>query len=121
MLNRNLIFTSTALSAALVALGSSTASSQVTIQSTGTVSGTIQLPSFNPNFNNRVTRVDTNKSGTYSRNGTPVYTSNYVKVQTNADGSLKYYVDFKGIPVISFDGLLTSPALSGGKLTPYTY
>ncbi|BBD57293.1 hypothetical protein NIES2109_00580 [Nostoc sp. HK-01] len=120
---------SSSLAAMLIALGGSSASAQLIIQSTGTVSGTLELPSFNPNFNNSVTRIDTDSQGVYQRNiGTasrpnyvPVYQSNYVKVLTRSDGSLRYVVDFKGIPVISFNGVLTSPALSGGKLTPFTY
>ncbi|MFL9454816.1 hypothetical protein AB0758_27485 [Tolypothrix bouteillei VB521301_2] len=124
-----LLISSCSLASAIIGLGNSKAAAQLTIQSTGTLSGTIQLPSFNPNFNNRITRVDTDSNGTYMRNiGTkqnpnfvPVYTSNYVKVQTRADGSLGYYVDFRGIPVISLDGVLSSPALSGGQLEPYKY
>ncbi|NEU73705.1 hypothetical protein PI95_014340 [Hassallia byssoidea VB512170] len=109
------------LAAAIIGFGAESAFAQITIQSTGTLSGTIQLPKFNPNFNRVVTRVDTNSKGTYYRQGVPLYTSNYVKVQTRADGSLHYFVDFKGIPVVSFDGLLTSPALSSGDLTSYNY
>ncbi|MGI2902563.1 hypothetical protein [Tolypothrix sp. VBCCA 56010] len=118
--NGLLIITSS-IAAAIIGFSSECADAQITIQSTGTLSGTIQLPKFNPNFNRVVTRVDTNSKGTYSRQGVPLYTSNYVKVQTRADGSLHYFVDFKGIPVVSFDGLLTSPALSSGDLTSYNY
>ncbi|MBH8573479.1 hypothetical protein I8752_10715 [Nostocaceae cyanobacterium CENA369] len=120
---------SSSLAALLVGLGDTSASAQITIQSTGALSGTIQLPNNNPNFNNRVTRVDTDSNGTYQRNTgsksnpnyVTVYQSNYVKVETRSDGSLHYFVDFKGIPVISFDGVLSSSILSGGTLTPYTY
>ncbi|WP_315790337.1 hypothetical protein [Fischerella sp. JS2] len=126
------IFSSTGLAAVLIGLGTVSASAEITpfqIQSTGTISGTIELPSFNPNFNNSVTRVDTDSTGTYNRNigsnTNPnyvlVYKSDYVKVETRADGSLHYFVDFKGIPVVSFDGILNSPVLSDGELTPYTY
>ena len=126
------ILSSSSLAAVLIGLGTASASAEITpfqIQSTGTISGTIQLPSFNPNFNNRVTRVDTDSTGTYNRNigsnsnpnYVPVYKSDYVKVQTRTDGSLHYFVDFKGIPVVAFDGILNSPVLSGGELTPYTY
>ncbi|WP_026734001.1 hypothetical protein [Fischerella sp. PCC 9605] len=123
------VVTSSGLAAVILGLGTSSATAQITIQSTGTLSGTIQLPKFNPNFNNRITRVDTDSSGTYYRNiGTksnpnyvPVYKSDYVKVQTRADGSLSYFVDFKGVPVVSFDGILSSPVLSNGELTPYNY
>jgi hypothetical protein len=118
--NRLLVITSS-IAAAIIGFGAECAEAQITIQSTGTLSGTIQLPKFNPNFNRVVTRVDTNSKGTYSRQGVPLYTSNYVKVETRADGSLHYFVDFKGIPVVSFDGLLTSPALSSGSLTSYNY
>ncbi|MEH1781690.1 MAG: PEP-CTERM sorting domain-containing protein [Nostoc sp.] len=101
----------------------------ITIESTGTLSGTIELPRNNPNFNNSITRIDTDDTGTYYRNlGTnnnpnyvPVYQSDYLKVQTHSDGSLHYFVDFKGIPIVSFDGVLTSPVLSGGQLTPFLY
>jgi hypothetical protein len=126
------ILSSSSLVAVLIGLGTASASAEITpfqIQSTGTISGTIQLPSFNPNFNNNVTRVDTDSTGTYNRNigsnsnpnYVPVYKSDYVKVETRTDGSLHYFVDFKGIPVVSFDGILNSPVLSGGELTPYTY
>jgi hypothetical protein len=107
--------------ALIIALGASSAAAQIKIQSTGELSGTIQLPSFNPNYNKVITRVDTDSTGTYSRYGVPVYASNYVRLKTNADGSLYYYVNFKGIPVVSFDGSLTSPALSSGELQPYNY
>jgi len=123
------VVSSSSLAAVIIGLGGTSAFAQITIQSTGALSGTIQLPRNNPNFNNRVTRVDTDDSGTYSRNEgsksnpnyVPVYKSEYVKVQTRSDGSLHYFVDFKGIPVVSFDGVLTSPILSGGELTPYKY
>jgi hypothetical protein len=116
-----LLVITSSIAAAIIGFGAECAFAQITIQSTGTLSGTIQLPKFNPNFNRIDTRVDTNSKGTYSRQGVPLYTSNYVKVQTRADGSLHYFVDFKGIPVVSFDGLLTSPALSSGDLTSYNY
>ncbi|MBD2603363.1 hypothetical protein H6G81_02165 [Scytonema hofmannii FACHB-248] len=116
-----LLVITSSIAAAIIGFGAESASAQITIQTTGALSGTIQLPKFNPNFNRVITRVDTNSKGTYSRQGVPLYTSNYVKVQTRADGSLHYFVDFKGLPVVSFDGLLTSPALSSGSLTPYNY
>jgi hypothetical protein len=116
-----LLVITSSIAAAIIGFGAECAIAQITIQSTGILSGNIQLPKFNPNFNRVVTRVDTNSKGTYSRQGVPLYTSNYVKVQTRADGSLHYFVDFKGIPVVSFDGLLTSPALSMGDLTSYNY
>ncbi|MBD2527000.1 hypothetical protein [Nostoc sp. FACHB-133] len=123
------VLSSSSLAAAIIASSGTSAFAQITIQSTGTLSGTIQLPSINPNFNGSTTRVDTDDAGTYSRNlGTknnpnyvPVYKSDYVKVQTRSDGSLHYFVDFKGIPIVSFNGVLNSPILSGGELTPYKY
>ncbi|MEH1946867.1 MAG: hypothetical protein V7K77_07905 [Nostoc sp.] len=123
------LVSSSSLAAVLIGLSGTSASAQITIQSTGTLSGTIQLPRNNPNFNQSITRVDTDDAGTYSRNlGTnnnpnyvPIYKSDYVQVKTRADGSLHYFVDFKGIPIVSFNGVLTSPILSGGELTPYKY
>ncbi|MEH2205593.1 MAG: hypothetical protein V7K53_16180 [Nostoc sp.] len=123
------LVSSSSLAAVFIGLSGTSASAQITIQSTGTLSGTIQLPRNNPNFNQSITRVDTDDTGTYSRNlGTknnpnyvPIYKSDYVQVQTRSDGSLHYFVDFKGIPIVSFNGVLTSPILSGGELTPYKY
>ena len=89
----------------------------ISVQSTVTLSGTIKLPRINPNFNNRVTRVDTDSEGKYYRNGELVYQSDFVK---STDG-VNYYVDFLGIPFVSLDGVLNSPILSGGQLTPYNY
>ncbi|MEH2328537.1 hypothetical protein [Nostoc sp.] len=123
------LFSSSTLASVIIGLGGTSAFAQITIQSTGTLSGTIQLPRNNPNFNQSITRVDTDDTGTYSRNlGTKnnpnyvlIYKSDYVQVKTRADGSLHYFVDFKGIPIVSFNGVLTSPILSGGELTPYKY
>ncbi|MEH2356484.1 hypothetical protein [Nostoc sp.] len=123
------LVSSSSLAAVFIGLSGTTASAQITIQSTGTLSGTIQLPRNNPNFNQSTTRIDTDDTGTYSRNlGTknnpnyvPIYKSDYVQVKTRSDGSLHYFVDFKGIPIVSFNGVLTSPILSGGELTPYKY
>lgn len=122
---------STCLTAAIIGLSSSGAFAAqfITIQTTGAISGTIELPRNNPNFNNSITRIDTDETGTYYRNlGTtnnpnyvPVYQSDYLQVETRPDGSLHYFVDFKGIPFVSFDGVLTSPVLSGGQLTPFKY
>jgi hypothetical protein len=123
------VLVNSSLAAVFIGLGGTSAFAQITIQSTGTLSGTIQLPRNNPNFNQSTTRIDTDDTGTYSRNlGTknnpnyvPIYKSDYVQVQTRSDGSLHYFVDFKGIPIVSFNGVLTSPILSGGELTPYKY
>ncbi len=61
------VVSSSSLAAAFIGLGGTSASAQITIQSTGTLSGTIQLPSINPNFNQSTTRIDTDDAGTYSR------------------------------------------------------
>ncbi len=125
------ILSSTCLTAAIIGFSNAgaLAAQFITIKTTGTISGTIELPRNNPNFNNSITRIDTDDTGTYYRNlGTnnnpnyvPVYQSDYLQVGTRSDGSLHYFVDFKGIPFVSFDGTLTSPVLSGGQLTPFLY
>jgi hypothetical protein len=123
------VLSSSSLAAVFLGFGATNASAQLIIQSTGTLSGTLELPSFNPNFNKDVTEIDTDSQGVYQRNigskskpnYVPVYKSDYVKIKTNTDGSLRYVVEFKGIPVISLNGVLSSPALSGGKLEPFTY
>ncbi|MEH2238031.1 PEP-CTERM sorting domain-containing protein [Nostoc sp.] len=125
------VVSSSCLAAMTLALSGASASAAqfITIESTGTLSGTIELPRNNPNFNNSITRIDTDDTGTYYRNlGTnnnpnyvSVYQSDYLQVETRSDGSLHNFVDFKGIPIVSFDGVLTSPVLSGGQLTPYKY
>ena len=125
------VVSSSCLAAVAIAFsGASAFATQfITIESTGTLSGTIELPRNNPNFNNSITRIDTDDTGTYYRNlGTsnnpnyvPVYQSDYLQVKTPSDGNLHYFVDFKGIPIVSFDGVLTSPVLSGGQLTPFLY
>ena len=87
---------------------------QVIVKSSGVISGTVQLPNKNPNFNNGTTRVDTDSQGRYFRNGVLVYSAesfNPAFVQVGNNG--KYYVDFRGIPVVSIDGTLTSDALQG--------
>ena len=87
---------------------------QVIVKSSGVISGTVQLPNKNPNFNNGTTRVDTDSQGRYFRNGVLVYSAesfNPAFVQVGNNG--KYYVDFRGIPVVSVDGTLTSDALQG--------
>ncbi len=90
------------------------ASAQLTVRSSGVISGTVQLPNKNPNFNAGTTRVDTDSQGRYFRNGVLVYSAesfNPAFVQIGSNG--KYYVDFRGIPVVSVDGILTSDALQG--------
>ena len=118
------ILLGTGLTSLFLGLNSSIVSAQVTpftIQSTGTLSGTLELPAFNPNFNRAITEIDTDSNGTYFRHGKAVYSSDYVKMRTGNDGSLQYYVDFKGIPVISKNGAIASPVLSGGELQDYKY
>jgi hypothetical protein len=92
-----------------------------TIETTGTLSGTFELPNFNPNFNQSTTRIDTDETGTFFRGSVPVYQSEYVKSRIRNNDSTQYYVDFKGIPVVSFDAVLNSPVLSGGQLTSFLY
>jgi hypothetical protein len=92
----------------------SVAHAQVIINSTGVVAGTIVPPNRNPNFNNRVTRVDTDAQGRYLRNGVVVYQAPDSRLVIDNNGN--YYVDFVGIPVVSTDGTLTSPVLSNGEL-----
>ncbi|MBD2085058.1 hypothetical protein NDI49_11540 [Trichocoleus sp. ST-U3] len=108
---------SSSLTATIVGLGANGAFAQVTINSNGTVTGTFTLPPANPNFNQSTTRVDTNAAGQYFRNGVLVYTApNPGYVGTKADGT--HYVDFRGIPVVSTNGTITSPVLTSGNLQP---
>lgn len=93
--------------------------SQIVINSTGIVTGTVVPPSQNPNFNRGTTRVDTDSQGRFFRNGVLVYSAqdfNPNLVQVDASG--RYFVDFRGIPIVSTDGTLTSPVLSNGQLQP---
>ncbi|NJO29909.1 MAG: hypothetical protein HC874_22070 [Richelia sp. SL_2_1] len=111
------------------AFAQQTTTSSLTVQSTGTISGTLVLPFFNPNYNKVLTRIDTDENGAYYRNiGTrqnpelvQVYKSEYVKVNVRDDGSMNYYVNFKGIPVASFDAIIKSPVLSDGEMTTFRY
>ncbi|MCU0547801.1 MAG: hypothetical protein MUC48_00505 [Leptolyngbya sp. Prado105] len=110
-----------AVSIAVVALTvqSSIAVAQIVIRSTGVVTGTVVPPSQNPNFNQGTTRVDTDSRGQYFRNGQLVYSAqdfdpNLVQI----DSTGRYFVDFRGIPIVSTDGTLTSPVLSNGQLQP---
>jgi hypothetical protein len=98
-------------------LGITTAKSaiaQVTIRSTGVVSGTVTPPNKNPNFNQGTTRVDTDSQGRYVRNGQLIFDASAVNPSlVGVDAAGRYYVDFRGIPVVSADGALTSPVLTG--------
>ncbi|NJM47103.1 MAG: hypothetical protein HC860_13850 [Alkalinema sp. RU_4_3] len=91
------------------------ASAQVTIKSTGVVSGTVTTPNKNPTFNQGTTRVDTDAQGRYFRNGELLFDAQVVNPNlVGVDARGRYYVDFRGIPVVSEDGKLVSPALDGG-------
>ncbi len=88
---------------------------QITLNSSGIVSGTVVPPSKNPNFNRGTTRINTNDQGQYFRQGNWVYTApdpNLVRMDANG----QYFVDFRGIPVVGIAGSLTSPILSEGDL-----
>jgi hypothetical protein len=90
------------------------ANAQVTIKSTGVVSGTVTPPNKNPTFNQGTTRVDTDAQGRYYRNGELLFDAQVVNPNlVGVDAKGKYYVDFRGIPVVSEDGTLVSPALEG--------
>ncbi|BAU12656.1 hypothetical protein LEP3755_31870 [Leptolyngbya sp. NIES-3755] len=100
-------------------IGVQSASAQIVIRSTGVITGTVVPPSQNPNFNQGTTRVDTDSQGRFFRNGQLVYSAqdfNPNLVQT--DGQGRFWVDFRGIPIVSTDGTLTSPVLSNGQLEP---
>jgi hypothetical protein len=103
------------LAVAVVSLSIATpAFAQVTINSTGVVSGTVIPPNKNPTFNQSTTRVDTDAQGRYFRNGQLVFSAQDINprlVGVRPDGT--FYVDFRGIPIVSVDGALTSTSLSG--------
>lgn len=87
---------------------------QVTVRSTGIITGTVTPPSRNPTFNQGTTRVDTDAQGRYLRNGQVVFDAQAVNpnlVRLGANG--QYFVDFRGIPVVSVDGTLSSAVLNG--------
>ncbi|MBW4469756.1 MAG: hypothetical protein KME45_05055 [Stenomitos rutilans HA7619-LM2] len=101
-------------SAAIVPLWAASAIAQVQINSTGVISGTITPPNKNPNFNQGTTRVDTDSQGRYFRNGVLVFDASAINpnlVRMGANGS--FFVDFRGIPVVSTNGTLDSAILSG--------
>lgn len=107
------------LAIATLSCHSTIASAQITIRSTGVVTGTVVPPSQNPNFNQGTTRVTTDSQGRYFRNGQLVYSAQDFDpnlVQVDSQG--RYFVDFRGIPIVSTDGTLTSPVLSNGQLQP---
>jgi hypothetical protein len=103
----------TLISISLSAIAQS-AIAQVIIRSNGTVSGTVTPPNKNPNFNQGTTRVDTDSQGRYFRNGQLIFDASAVNPNlVGVDANGRYYVDFRGIPVVSPDGALVSPVLNG--------
>lgn len=86
------------------------------LNTTGTFSGKLELPSFNPNFNQSNTRVKLNQKGEFYNGGKLIYTSTQVK-QDNGN----YYANFRGIPVVSTNAAIASPVLSEGTLTEFKY
>jgi GLTT repeat (6 copies) len=102
-----------AIGLALIGLASP-AIAQVTINSTGVVAGTVTPPNKNPNFNQGTTRIDTDRQGRYFRNGQLIFNAQDVNPNlVGVDPNGRYYVDFRGIPVVSVDGSLTSTILDG--------
>ena len=115
----NLLKKTTLLLLPLLAITQNAIAQTITVRSNGTLSGTVQLPNKNPNFNNGTTRVDTDAQGRYFRNGVLIFSAENVNpALVSIDPKTgKYYVDFRGIPVVSPDAQLISPDLQG-KLIP---
>jgi hypothetical protein len=121
-------FASGGLTVLFLALQNSQAAAQLNIQTTGEISGTLNYP-FGVTTNNSTTRINTDSNGTFFRNvGTksnpnlvPVYSSKFLQVKTNPDGSLNYFVDFYGLQFISRDGAIASQDLLSGELQSYNY
>jgi hypothetical protein len=118
MLSKSVLTTTIALTIAAQAIQNAPAIAQLTVKSNGVISGTVQLPNKNPNFNAGTTRVDTDSQGRYFRNGVLIFSADAVNpalvvLGTSGKYNGKYYVDFRGIPVVSIDGTLTSPDLQG--------
>lgn len=113
---RTSLFSAAALAIGILALAAS-AQAQVTINSSGIVSGTVVPPDINPNFNRGTTRVDVDAQGRYFRVGevNPVYIAPDPNLVRMADDGT-FFVDFRGIPVVGIAGTLTSPVLSDGQL-----
>ena len=99
----------------LLAITQNAIAQTITVRSNGTLSGTVQLPNKNPTFNNGTTRVDTDSQGRYFRNGVLIYSAeNFNPALVSIDPKTgKYYVDFRGIPVVSPNAQLISPDLQG--------
>ncbi|NJN48542.1 MAG: hypothetical protein HC805_00375, partial [Alkalinema sp. RL_2_19] len=109
-----LLLTATALSLTTTV---QEAIAQVTIRSTGIVSGTVTPPNKNPTFNQGTTRIDTDSQGRYFRNGALVFDAQTVNPNlVRMDSNGQFFVDFRGIPVVSTDGALTSAVLKNGQL-----
>ena len=99
----------------LLAISQSAIAQNIIVRSNGTLSGTVQLPNKNPNFNNGTTRVDTDAQGRYFRNGVLLFSAENINpALVSIDPKTgKYYVDFRGIPVVSPDAQLIAPNLQG--------
>lgn len=118
MLSKSLLVTTIGLTIAAQTHQIQPSIAQLTVKSNGVISGTVQLPNKNPAFNNGTTRVDTDSQGRYFRNGVLIFSAEAVNpalvvLGTSGKYNGKYYVDFRGIPVVSIDGTLTSPDLQG--------
>jgi hypothetical protein len=104
----------TCITGATIALIAPTAQAQVSINSNGVVAGTVVPPNRNPTFNQGTTRIDTDSQGRYFRNGELIFNAQDINPNlVGVTSSGRYYVDFRGIPLVSVDGSLTSPVLNG--------
>jgi hypothetical protein len=117
-LSKSLLATTIVLTIGSQTIQMPSAIAQLTVNSSGVISGTVQLPNKNPNFNQGTTRVDTDSQGRYFRNGVLIFSADAINpalvvLGTSGKYNGKYYVDFRGIPVVSIDGTLTSPDLQG--------
>ncbi len=118
MLSKSFLATTIGLAIAVQAHQIQPAIAQLTVNSSGVISGTVQPPNRNPTFNGGTTRVETDSQGRYFRNGVLIFSAEAVNpalvvLGTSGKYNGKYYVDFRGIPVVSPDGTLTSPDLQG--------
>ena len=111
----NLLKKTTLLLLPLLPITQNAIAQTITVRSNGTLSGTVQLPNKNPNFNNGTTRVDTDAQGRYFRNGVLIFSAETVNpALVSIDPRTgKYYVDFRGIPVVSPEAQLISRDLQG--------
>ena len=115
--NLKFVSLATAVVAVLAPTLASPVQAQVTINSSGLVSGTVVPPDINPNFNRGTTRIEVDAQGRYFRVGevNPVYIAPDPNLVRMADDGT-FFVDFRGIPVVGIAGTLTSPVLSDGQL-----